>query len=60
MKKKDYNNVIPKKNYKDLSYLQNKPKFIRWTVVAGNRELNFYESYDLILDEHDLKIRHLK
>lgn len=48
---------MKKKDYRDLSYLLNKPKFIRWYVVAGTRELNFYEAYDVIFDDHDLKIR---
>lgn len=43
----------------DLYYLTNRPKRINWKVVAGNRELSYYESYDLIFDQHDLKIRKL-
>lgn len=43
----------------DLRYLQNKPKIIRWKVVAGNRQLSYYESYDLIFDKYDLQIRKL-
>lgn len=41
----------------ELRYLNNKPKTIYWTVIAGNRKLNFYESYDLIYDQKDLNIR---
>ena len=40
-----------------LGYLENKPKFIRWKVVAGSRELSFYESYDVVFDDYDLRIR---
>lgn len=47
-------------NYKHpLDYLKNKPKRINWVVVAGNRQLSYYESYDLVFDEYDLKIRNL-
>ena len=49
-------------NYKygNLNYLKNKPKTIRWKVIVGSRELSFYESYDLVYDQYDLKIRQLK
>jgi hypothetical protein len=43
----------------ELKYLNNKPKFIHWKVVAGP-ELSFYEMYDVIFDEKDLRIRRLK
>lgn len=42
-----------------LNYLNNKPKEIRWRVITGERDLNFYESFDLIYDDYDLKIRKL-
>jgi hypothetical protein len=46
-------------NKYNLNYLQNKPKTIRWKVIAGS-PLTYYESYDLIFDKHDLRIRKLK
>lgn len=47
-------------NTKNLSYLNNSPKKVNWKIVAGSgRELSEYEKYDLIFDEHDLKIRRL-
>jgi len=46
-------------NKYDLKYLDVKPRRVNWKVVAGCRELSFYESYDLIFDKHDLKIRQL-
>ena len=49
----------PKCHSGHLAYLNNKPKFIHWKVVAGERELNFYEAYDVIFDDKDLKIRKL-
>ena len=44
----------------DLKYLENKPKYINWKVVAGNRQLSFYEAYDVVFDDYDLKIRKIK
>ena len=44
---------------KNLHYLYNKPKTLRWKVIAGERELSFYETYDIIFDKKDLKIRGL-
>lgn len=44
-----------------LDYLKNKPSRIRWKVVAGDRyDLDYYQGYDLIYDEYDLKIRRLE
>jgi hypothetical protein len=45
--------------HENLRYLYNKPKFIHWKVIAGERQLSFYEAYDVIFDEKDLKIRKL-
>lgn len=36
-----------------------KRKIIRWKVVAGEDDLDYYQSYDLILCPHDLKQRHM-
>lgn len=49
------------KNYRDLSYLQNKPKVVKWKVVAEapGKILSKYEKYDLVFDEHDYRIRQL-
>lgn len=47
------------KNKTGLGYLNLKPKFIHWKVIAGERQLSFYEAYDVIFDEKDLKIRKL-
>lgn len=47
-------------NKYDLNYLLNKPKTIRWEVVAGDRELSYYEAYDLVFDQYDLNIRQIK
>ncbi len=41
------------------AYLQNTPKTIFWTVIAGNRRLDVLEEYDLIYDQEDLRIRKL-
>ena len=46
-------------NKYDLSYLENKPRWIKWKVVAGNRNLNRFEEVDIIYDDYDLKIRKL-
>lgn len=43
----------------NLHYLYNTPKTIKWKVIAGERELSYYESYDLVYDEKDLRIRGL-
>lgn len=49
----------------NLQYLNNKQKRLNWKVVApaygknGKKELSYYEKYDLIYDEKDLKIRKL-
>ncbi len=43
----------------NLDYLKNKPRTIRWEIIAGTRELSYYESYDLVYDQYDLKMRHL-
>jgi len=43
--------------WKKLDYT--KPKFIHWKVIAGDPKLSFYESYDVVFDEYDLKIRGL-
>jgi hypothetical protein len=43
-----------------LNYLNNRPARINWEVVAGNRQLNYYESYDLLFDDKDFKIRGLR
>jgi len=45
----------------NLNYLEKKPKFIHWKVIAEapGKQLSFYESYDLIYDEYDLRIRRL-
>lgn len=40
-------------------YLRNKPKRLKWKVVAGDDDLDYYQSYDLIFDANDLKIRKL-
>ncbi len=47
--------------YNDLRYLNNKPQRINWRVVteAPGKTLSHYESYDLVFDKHDLKIRGL-
>jgi hypothetical protein len=42
-----------------LEYLQNKPKYINWKVIAGPK-LHFLQMYDVIFDDIDLKIRKLK
>lgn len=44
----------------DLKYLYNTPKTIRWEIIAGDRELSYYEAYDLIFDDYDLKIRNVR
>lgn len=44
----------------NLNYLANKPKRLKWKVIAGDGySLDYYQSYDLIFDEYDLKIRKL-
>lgn len=44
----------------NLNYLARKPKRLRWKVVAGNEfGLDYYQTYDLIYDDYDLKIRKL-
>lgn len=50
---------MAKFNRYDPNYLTNKPKVIRWQVIAGNRRLSPLESYDVVFDEYDLKIRKL-
>lgn len=47
-------------NKYDLNYLLNKPKTIKWEIIAGDRELSYYEAYDLVFDDYDLKLRGLK
>lgn len=43
-----------------LEYLKNKPKRLKWKVVAGNEYgLDYYQTYDLIYDDYDLRIRKL-
>lgn len=51
---------IPLK-HANLAYLQNKPKYLRWKVVAGPPDycLDYLQTYDLIFDDYDLKIRKL-
>jgi hypothetical protein len=39
-----------------LTYLNRKPKVIRWKVVAGP-PLTPIQSYDVVFDAYDLKIR---
>lgn len=44
----------------NLSYLMGKPKKIKWKVIAGDEySLDYYQTYDLIFDDYDLKIRKL-
>ena len=43
----------------NLDYLKNKPKKVYWKVVAGERKLSYYESFDLVFDKYDSKIRGL-
>lgn len=48
------------KKYQNLDYLTNKPKRLKWKIVAGNEYgLDYYQTYDLIYDDYDLKIRKL-
>ena len=42
-----------------LNYIYNTPKTIRWRVIAGG-ELSEIQSYDLVYDNYDLKIRQLE
>lgn len=37
-------------------YLGNKPKIINWVVIAGP-PVDYIQSFDLIFDDKDLKIR---
>jgi hypothetical protein len=41
-----------------LNYLGLKPKKVNWRVVAGPR-VSYIQSYDLVFDEFDCKIRQL-
>lgn len=43
----------------NLNYLNRKPKKLKWKIIAGppDVELDYYQSYDLIYDEKDLKLR---
>lgn len=43
---------------KELHYLYNKPRYIKWKVITGSK-ISFYESYDLVYDDKDLRIRRL-
>jgi hypothetical protein len=56
-----------KRDHRDLRYLANIPKIIRWEVVAKaynkngiEKKLTYYEAYDLIYDGYDLRIRKLE
>lgn len=42
----------------DLKYLKNKPRVLRWKVIAGYN-LSTLQRLDLIYDDYDLKIRKL-
>lgn len=42
----------------NLDYLKEKPKVIRWEVVAGP-ELGFIQTYDVVYDEYDYRIRQI-
>lgn len=41
----------------ELQYLENKPKYLYWQVVATGRKVDSRELRDLVYDERDLKIR---
>lgn len=45
----------------NLAYLYNKLKTIYWSITtpAPGKKLSFYETYDLIYDDKDLRIRKL-
>jgi hypothetical protein len=47
------------KKHDNLDYLQLPPKTLNWKVIAGpiEAELSKHQSYDLIFDKKDLKIR---
>lgn len=51
--------VVPMyRKYMNLTYLNNKPKRLNWKVIAGDEDsLDYYQTYDLIFDDYDLKIR---
>lgn len=46
---------------KELEYLNNKEKVIRWQIVAGPPEarLSPIQTYDVVFDEKDLKLRQM-
>lgn len=45
----------------NLDYLRNKPKTIRWGVVAPKgAKLSVLQDHDLLFDKHDYKIRQLQ
>jgi len=39
-------------------YLENKPKYVDWKVVAGGK-ISSIQTYDVVFDDYDLKIRQI-
>jgi len=50
---------ITKTKSSDVDYILDKPKRINWVVIAGPG-LSPIQSYDLVFDDYDLKIRQIK
>ena len=49
-----YKQKVPK----NLDYLRSRPMKLKWKVIAGDEySLDYYQTYDLVFDEYDLKIR---
>lgn len=50
---------MKKNRHLNLDYLRNQPKTIYWRVIAGSG-LSDIQSYDLVFDDYDLKIRQIE